>query len=284
MSLVIDSHQHFWKLSQPAPFDYSWLNAPQLAKIKRDYLPEHLAQLIQQTGVQKTIFVQTQHNLDENRWVLREAERHDFIVGVVGWVDLASPACEEQLLEFEEHPKFVGIRHVTHDEPDDDFILRADVLRGIAVLERYDMPFDMLFFVKHLQHAQTLAERFPNLTLVLDHLSKPRIKEQRLDDWVTNFRAAARYPNVICKLSGMVTEADWANWKPADLRPYVQEALEAFGPERLMFGSDWPVCELAASYHEVYDALNEVLGPISAAERAAIFGETAARVYKLKLQ
>jgi len=177
--MVIDSHQHFWQVSQPAPFSYTWLDAPQLSKIKRDYLPEHLEPLIQQAGVHKTILVQTQHHLDENRWALKLAEQHHFLAGVVGWVDLASPRCEAQLLQFKDHPKFVGVRHVTQDEPDDDFIVRPDVLRGLAVLEMHRVPFDMLFFVRHLRHAVTLAEHFPGLTLVLDHLAKPRIKEQR---------------------------------------------------------------------------------------------------------
>jgi L-fuconolactonase len=281
MSVVIDSHQHFWKLDRAAPFDYEWLRNPQLAKIHRDCLPEHLQPLIDAAGVHKTIFVQTQHHLQENRWALQLAEQYDFIAGVVGWIDLASPDCEEQLLEFKGHPKFVGIRHVVQDEPDDDFVVGPSVLRGLAVLEKHGIPFDMLFYVKHLRHAATLAEQFPSLTLVLDHLAKPRIKEQHLDDWTDHFHAAARYPNVVCKLSGMVTEADHRRWKPADLRPFVQEALSAFGAERLMFGSDWPVCELAASYSQVRDALHEALGTLSSAERASIFGGTAARVYGL---
>lgn len=280
--MIIDSHQHFWRLDQPKPFDYSWLEAPHLAKIRRDYVPSDLAPLIAKCGVEKTIFVQAQHHLDENRWALKLADENDFIAGIVGWVDLASEACEDQLLEFRQHPKFVGVRHVTHDEPDDDYIVRPEILRGLSVLQKHRVPFDMLFFVKHLKHAQTLAERLPELPLVLDHLAKPEIKQQRLDNWIDAFRAAARYENVVCKLSGMVTEADHASWKPSDLRPYVQEALEAFGPDRLMFGSDWPVCELAGSYDQVFHALVDALGPISATERAAIFGGTAKRVYRLE--
>ena len=272
---MIDSHQHFWQRSLPRPFDYAWLDAPQNSPIRRDCLPEDLQPLIQSAGVYKTIFVQTQHHLDENRWVLKLAEQYDWIAGVVGWVDLASPLCERQLLEFKDHPKFVGVRHVTQDEPDDDFIVLPDVLRGLAVLDKHGVPFDMLFYVKHLRHAATLAKAFPNLTLVLDHLAKPHIKDRGWDDWIDNFRAAAHFPNVMCKLSGMVTEADWEHWKLGDLRPYVQEALNAFGPDRLMFGSDWPVCELAAEYGDVVEALREVLGEISDSEREAIFGGTA---------
>ena len=279
MTLTIDAHHHFWQLSQP--FNYDWLNAPALAPIKRDYLPEHLAPLLAAAGVQRSIFVQTQHNLDESRWVLGLAEEYPFLAGVVGWVDLASPDCERQLLEMRLYPKFVGVRHVTQDEPDDDFIVREDVLRGLAVLERYAVPFDLLFYVKHLRHAATLARRLPALPLVIDHLSKPCVKEQRTDDWLPHLKAAAAFPNVYCKISGLVTEADWKRWTVADLKPYVQTALECFGAERCMYGSDWPVCELAGSYDRVHGALVEALGPISVAERNAIFGGTAARFYRI---
>jgi L-fuconolactonase len=281
MTLTIDAHQHFWQLSQP--FDYRWLDAPTHVPIRRDYLPDDLEPLIHKAGVDRTVFVQTQHNLEENRWALGLAERHPFIAGVVGWVDLASPDCERQLLEFKDHPKFVGVRHVTQDEPDDDFIVRPDVIRGLKVLERHGVPFDLLFYVKHLRHAATLAEQLPDLPMVIDHLAKPHVREQVLDDWLPHFRAAAAFPNVYCKLSGMVTEADWSRWTAADLRPYVQMALASFGPDRLMFGSDWPVCELAATYEQVYNALLEALGPVSESERAAIFGGTAARFYRLTL-
>ncbi len=275
MPITIDAHQHFWQLAQP--FDYRWLGDP----IRRDFLPEHLEPHLRATGVRYSVCVQTQHDLAENRWALGLAERYPFIAGVVGWVDLASPACEEQLLEMRRHPKFVGVRHVTQDEPDDDFIVRPDVRRGLRVLEKHGVPFDLLFYVKHLRHAATVARDFPDLPLVIDHLAKPRIKEGRTDDWLPHLRAAAAFPNVYCKLSGLVTEADWQRWTPSDLRPYVQAALECFGPGRCMFGSDWPVCELAATYERVHAALVEALGPLSEAERAAIFGDTARRFYRL---
>lgn len=279
MSLVIDSHQHFWQHSQP--FDYSWQDAEELAPIRRDYLPADLEPQIKQAGVDRTVFVQTQHNVEENRWVLKLAEEYNFIAGIVGWVDLASEKCEEQLEEFKDHPKFVGIRHITQDEPDDDFIVRPEVLRGLKVLQKHQVPFDLLFYVKHLGHAATLARELPELPMVIDHLAKPHIKDGVTEDWIANFRAAARFPNVFCKLSGMITEADWNTWKPADLKPYVETALECFGPERCMFGSDWPVCELAGTYEQVHSALVEVLGPIGESESAAIFGQTATRFYGL---
>ncbi|MFT5528268.1 MAG: L-fuconolactonase [Pirellulaceae bacterium] len=280
MSLTIDSHQHYWELGR---FDYSWLEAEPLEAIRRSFLPADLKTNIDGVGVDKTIFVQTQHNVEENRWVLGLAEENDFIAGVVGWVDLASEACEDQLLEFKDHPKFVGIRHVTQDEPADDFIIGGDVMRGLKVLEKHSVPFDLLFYVKHLKHAVTLAKALPDLPLVIDHLSKPEIKDRRTDNWIDNLTAAAKYPNIYCKLSGMITEADWKNWNADDLKPYVHAALDAFGPERLMFGSDWPVCELAGSYEQVFNALNEALGPISAAERDLIFGDVACKFYGLRV-
>ncbi len=279
MALTIDAHQHFWKRS--LPFNYGWLDAPQNAAISHDFLPEDLRPLLESVHVDQSIFVQTQHNLEENRWVLGLAEQHPFLAGVVGWVDLASEECESQLLEFKDHPKFVGIRHVTQDEPDDNFIVREDVLRGLSVLEKHGVPFDLLFYVKHLHHVPALAARLPDLPMVIDHLAKPEIKATRTDNWLPNFRAAAKFANVYCKLSGMITEADWLHWTANDLKPYVQSALDLFGPERLMFGSDWPVCELAGSYQRVYEALVEALGPITPSERERIFGGTATAFYGL---
>jgi L-fuconolactonase len=159
MTIAIDAHHHFWQLAQP--FDYRWLDQPVLAPIRRDYLPEHLAPHLRAAGLTHSIVVQTQHHLDENRWALALAERHPFLAGVVGWVDLASPACEEQVVEMRRHPKFVGVRHVVQDEPDDDFIVRPDVLRGLRVLEKHGVPFDLLFYVKHLHHAATLERELP---------------------------------------------------------------------------------------------------------------------------
>jgi L-fuconolactonase len=281
MALTIDAHQHFWQFSQP--FDYSWLDAPSLSAIRRDYLPNDLKPLIHSVGVNRTVFVQTQHNVEETRWVLGLTEKYDLIAGVVGWVDLASDQCEQQLLEFKNHPKFVGIRHVTQDEPDDNFIVRDDVICGLKVLQQHNVPFDLLFYVKHLHHAASLAEQLPDLPMVIDHLAKPEIRNHRTDNWIDSFKKAARFPNIYCKLSGMITEADWQNWTPADLKPYVETALEAFGPQRCMFGSDWPVCELAGTYEQVYNALVEVLGPIGASERERIFGGTATEFYHLQV-
>lgn len=278
---VIDAHQHFWKLDHGKPYDYAWLHAPDKAAICRSYLPADLKPQLDAVGVTHTVFVQTQHHLDENRWVLQLADENPWILGVVGWVDLASPRVEEQVEEFKAKKKFVGVRHIVHDEPDDDFIVRPEILRGLKVLEKHGVPYDLLFFVKHLKHAVAVARHVPNLPLVIDHLAKPRIKDHAIDDWLPHFAAAAKCPNVYCKLSGMVTEADWKQWTPEDLKPYVAQALELFGPERCMYGSDWPVCELAATYEQQHHGLLEALGPLSPAESDAIFRGTAVKFYGL---
>jgi len=277
--VIVDAHQHFWDLRR---FPQDWLAPRAMAPIRRSFLPRHLAPLLRKAGVDRTVFVQTQHDLEENRWVLGLADAHPWIAGVVGWVDLRSPRCEEQVLEFRRNPKFAGVRHVVQDEPDDDWIVRPPTLRGLRALEKHGVPFDLLFFTRHLRHAPTLARKFPGLRLVLDHLSKPDVRAGRILGWIDEFREAARHRNVFCKLSSLVTQADWKRWTAADLRPYVQAALELFGPERLMWGSDWPVCLLAASYLEWYQALAELLSPLSSDERRMILGGTAARVYRLK--
>jgi L-fuconolactonase len=279
MATVIDAHQHFWQRSQL--FDFGWLNAPTHAPIRRDFLPTDLKPHLDAVSVKQSIFVQTQHDLAENRWALALAERYPFIAGVVGWVDLASEACEAQVLDLKQYPRFVGARHITQDEPDDNFIMRQDVLRGLKVLEKHRVPFDLLFYVRHLRHVPALARHLPALPMVVDHLAKPHIRARQLDDWLPHLRNAAKSANVYCKLSGMVTEADWQAWKASDLKPYVQAAVDCFGPERCMFGSDWPVCELAGSYERVYHALVEALGPLSETERDMIFGGTARRFYKI---
>ena len=279
--MIIDSHQHFWQLD--LPFDYAWLQAPQHKPICRNFLPQDLQPQLESAGIDRSVFVQTQHNIEENRWALQLADDNDFIAGVVGWVDLRADDCEEQLLEFKQHTKFVGIRHIVQDEPDEDFIIRPEFLRGLKILEQHGVPYDVLTYTQHLRHAVTLGEQLPDLPMVIDHLSKPKIKAGLTTGWKEDLQAAARFPNIHCKLSGMVTEADWKNWKPADLKPYVETALEAFGPERCMFGSDWPVLELAATYSQVHSALDEITRALSDTERSQIFGKTAARFYSLNV-
>jgi L-fuconolactonase len=294
--MIIDAHQHFWMLGIPPnpqmrtiiggwwsrEFDYRWLDAPEMAPIRKDRMPADLRPLMAAAGVDRSIVVQTQHNFFENLWMLDDvAEYNQSIAGVVGWVDLQSDQCEIEVKLFKTSPKFVGVRHVAQDEPDDDWLVRPEVMSGLGVLEAHEIPFDVLIYVKHLKHVPTLARAFPNLRMVINHLAKPRIKDHATEDWLPGFRDAAAFPNVFCKLSGMVTEADWLRWTVDDLRPYVQTALDLFGPERLMYGSDWPVCELAGSYSQVKNALGEALGPISDSERTKIFGGTAISFYNL---
>ena len=279
--MIIDSHQHFWQLH--SPFNYEWLNQEAHEPICRDFLPADLRPHLNRAGVDRTVFVQTQHDVEENRWALKLAEENSFIVGIVGWVDLRSENCEEQLEEFLPHPKFVGIRHIVQDEPDEDFIVRPDFLRGLRILQNHRMPYDVLTSTKQLKHAVTLGHELPELPMVIDHLSKPKIKDRIIKDWDAELKAAAQFPNFFCKLSGMVTEADWNNWQPADLKPYVETALEAFGPERCMFGSDWPVLELAGTYEQIHQALVDILKPLSESERSHIFCDTAKRFYGLTI-
>ena len=275
---MIDAHHHFWELGR---FDYGWLESPQNEPIRRDYLPQDLLPHLARAGITQTVFVQTQHNVEETLWVLELARQHPFIAGIVGWVDLADPDCEAHIERLQESPKFAGIRHVVQDEPDDDFIVQPAILRGLKVLEKCHVPYDLLFYVKHLHHTPSLARACPELPLVIDHLSKPEIKSGQTKYWAEHLRRAAAYPNVHCKLSGMVTEADWEHWKPSDLKPYIETALEAFGPERCMYGSDWPVCELAANYEEVHSALKSAVGTLSDTEQDWIFDKTAASFYGL---
>ena len=277
--MIIDSHQHFWQLSQP--FDYGWLLLPEHRPICRDYLPADLKPHLDSVGVERTILVQTQHDPQETRWALQLAEENEFIAGVVGWIDLCSESCEDDLLEFKERPKFVGVRHIVQDEPDEHFIVRPEFLRGLKVLEHHRVPYDLLIRTQHLKHVVTLGHNLTELPMVIDHLAKPKILDSLLDGWDAELRAVAKFPNFVCKLSGLVTEANWNHWKPADLKPYVDTALEAFGPERCMFGSDWPVLELAGSYEQIHNALVDVLGPVSDSVRDMVFGGTAQNFYGL---
>lgn len=279
--MIIDAHQHFWDRTD-ARFDHAWQETPGLEKICRSFLPEDLIPLAASKGVSGTVFVQTQHDVEETRWALSLAEASELIVGVVGWVDLASERCAEQLSEFQQCPYLIGIRHIVQDEPDDDFILRDNVSQGLAVLESQGVPFDLLFYERHLKHAATVARRFPDLPLVINHLSKPNIKQHSIESWQKELTAAAQFENVFCKLSGMVTEASWEAWELEDLRPYYEVALDCFGPDRLMFGSDWPVCELAATYGEVVDAARQLISGLSDSEQAKIMGETARAFYKIQ--
>lgn len=272
--MKLDAHQHFWRYSAA---EYPWI--PTGSALERDWLPEDLAALQQPLGFDGSIAVQARQTLEETRWLLTLAVRHPRIRGVVGWVDLRSLEAAAQLREFAAHPKFVGVRHVVQDEPDERFMLGAEFLRGLAQLHEFGLTYDLLIFPKQLPAAREVVARFPEQAFVLDHLAKPKIKQGALEPWATELRALARHPNVCCKLSGLVTEADHRQWQVDDLLPYLDVAAEAFGPARLMIGSDWPVCLLAASYQRTMEAVMRWAGKFSSTEQAGILGENCARFY-----
>jgi L-fuconolactonase len=274
----IDSHHHFWQLDR---FRYPWMT-PDLVPLLRSFGPDELQPLLARHGFDRSVLVQTISSLDETRWFLQLADEHDWIAGVVGWVDLTDPALAETLDQFAAHPKFVGVRHQVHDEVDDRWLVRDDVLRGLAGLAARSIPYDLLLRPQHLPCAIEVARRLPQLTLAVDHIAKPAIARRGWDDWATPIAELAALPNVTCKLSGMITEANWTNWQNDDLRPYVNRVLDCFGPARLMFGSDWPVCLLAGSYAQVVEALDRNLESLSSSEKEQLFGQTAARVYGLQ--
>jgi L-fuconolactonase len=244
-------------------------------------MPQDLAPKLAEAGLNGSIAVQARQTLDETRWLLQLAAEHSIIKGVVGWVDLRSETVERQLESFSGNRRLVGVRHVVQDEPDDLFMLDREFLRGVGLLGRYDLAYDFLVFPRQLAAAIEVARRFPSQRFVLDHIGKPAIRDAKYDPWREQIQELARLPNVSCKVSGMVTEADWANWRQEDFRPYLDVVFEAFGVERLMFGSDWPVCLLAGSYAKVFELMDAYLSQFSATDRARIFGENAARVYRI---
>lgn len=245
--MKLDSHQHFWQYTEK---EYGWISG-EMSVIRRDFYPEELAEEQRKAGYDGSIAVQARQSLEENEFLLGLAEHYDLIRGVVGWVDLRSEQVEDQLSRFAAHPKAVGVRHVLHDEPDDVFMLREDFRRGISKLRQFNMTYDLLLFPKHLKHAVKLVAEFPDQPFVLDHISKPFIKAGIISPWEEDIRRLAEFPNVSCKLSGMVTEANWKKWNKKDFYPYLDVVWEAFGEDRLMIGSDWPVCRVAGEYGKV---------------------------------
>jgi L-fuconolactonase len=275
--MKIDAHQHFW---QYMPEEYGWIG-PQMAILQKDHLPGDLAPLLETTGLDGTVAVQARQSLEETAWLLALSDRYPVIKGVVGWVDLCSAEVPAQLERFCTHPKFLGVRHVVQDEIDDRFMLCADFVRGIAALNGYGLTYDILIFPRHLAVAHELVRQFPDQSFVLDHLAKPLIKEGLISPWAKDIRRLAALPNVTCKLSGMVTEADWDCWQPADMWPYMDTVFEAFGAQRIMFGSDWPVCRVAATYSQVVEIISDYVDNLSEDEQAAVWGGTAAGFYGL---
>jgi len=269
---MIDAHQHFWQVGR---FDYPWMTSD-LGVLYRDYVPRELEPELVKNGVTQTVLVQASNSLAESRWLLQLADENEFIAGIVGWVDLASRDVDAQLDELTAHPKFKGVRHLVESEPADDWLVEPAVLRGLRRLSDYGLTYDLLVHTRHLRHVRVVAESCPDLRLVIDHLAKPPIAKHGFDQWSRAIAPLAAYPNMRCKLSGLVTEADWNSWTTDDLRPYVERVLELFGPERLIFGSDHPVCLLAASYTRVLESFREIVG-----DDDRIFGENARIFYQL---
>jgi L-fuconolactonase len=271
----LDGHQHFWIYNAD---DYVWMN-DQMNVLRRDYLPDQLRANLQVIGFDGSIAVQARQMVAETAWLLELADRHSFIRGVVGWVDFESKELDQQLQQYGAHPLFKGVRELVHDMPDVNYASSDLHVRAIEKLARFNLTYDLLLKPPHIRPAIELVRRFPNQPFVVDHIAKPDIAAGMRSPWQQDIESLARFDNVCCKLSGMVTEARWKHWHPEDFRPYLDTMLEAFAPSRLMIGSDWPVCALSGNYEEVMGVVIDYIGSLAADERDAILGGTCARFY-----
>ena len=282
MSILVDSHQHFW---DPALADYPWMTDA-VAPIRRRLMPGDLRPRLAEAGVDYTVLVQARSDVQETRELLRLAADTDFIAGVVGWVDLTAPNLVDtidQLRELEGGGKLVGIRHQVHDESDERWLLRDDVLRGLRIVQDAGLAYDLLVRTRELPAALFVARTLDTLRFIIDHIAKPPIRSGQSIEWAEALAPFEGLPNVSCKISGMVTEADWKGWRTDDLKPYVERVYGWFGEGRCLFGSDWPVCLLAASYQQVLDACRATLGPLPPGAQAKVFGENAIAIYRLAI-
>jgi L-fuconolactonase len=280
--LSIDAHHHFW---DPSRYSYPWMVGDALDPVRRPFGPADLRGELQRTGVTETVLVQALSDIAETRDFLRVAEATNYVAAVVGWVDLTSPNVGDDLddlINGEGGAWLAGIRHQVHDEPDPEWFCRADVWRGLAAVEARGLAYDILVRARELPAATKTVAAFPELRFVLDHIAKPRIADGRDDLWQQRMPALAALPNVSVKLSGMITEASWASWTPSDLRPFLQSVIEWFGIDRVMFGSDWPVCLLAGSYQSTWQGLADALGPLNSSEEARVYRDNASRAYGLE--
>ena len=272
--MLLDAHQHFWRYDSE---QYPWI--PPQSPLHRDWLPADLAALQRPLGMGGSVAVQARQSITESDWLLGLADADERIRAVVGWVDLRAPGVREDLARLAKHPKFAGVRHVVQDEPDDRFMLGSAFLEGIRQLEAHGLTYDLLIYPLQLPAAIEIVSRFPSQPFVLDHIAKPDVRAGSMEPWRQNIRELAKAPHVHCKVSGLITEGDHARWKPDDFRPYLDVIFEAFGPERLMWGSDWPVCLLAGSYEQTYRLVDEYAGFLTNAQRVAVFGGNCARFY-----
>lgn len=275
--MIIDSHQHFWKYD---PIRLDWIN-DEMSVLKEDFLPPRLQAVYQEAGVDGCVAVQAEQSEAETDFLLGLAAEYDFIKGVVGWVDLRAPNLGERLMHYHQFPKLKGFRHVVQSEPDPNFMLREDFQRGLAQLHQYDFTYDILIFPNQLPAALETVKNFPNQRFVIDHLAKPYIKAGKITEWAKHMEQIATHPNVCCKVSGMVTEADWKNWKQADFTPYLEVVFNSFSPKRLLFGSDWPVCLLGGSYLAIKEILANFSQQCTAEEQALVWGKNAMHFYQI---
>jgi len=275
----IDSHQHFWIFNSN---EYGWISSD-MEILRKDYLPDQLKTELTSAGFDGSVAVHARQSLAETQWLLNLADQHNFIKGVIGWVDLCSPDVEEQLIQFSGNPKLVGIRHVIHDEQDENFMLRKSFLRGIAYLKKFGLTYDILVFPQHLPNTIQLVSQFPDQVFILDHIAKPSIKDKKISPWKEHIEELARFRNVYCKLSGMVSEANVKNWKQEEFNPYLNVVFDAFGTDRLLIGSDWPVCTLAGPYKQIMEVVIDYIRTFPDQDKKKILGENAIRAYDLKL-
>jgi L-fuconolactonase len=274
--MTIDSHQHFWIFD---PVRDSWIT-PEMEAIRRDFLPADLEPVLQANGIDGCVAVQADQTDTETEFLLHLAEANDFIKGVVGWIDLRTPDLYDRLEKYSQFELLKGFRHIVQSEPE-GFLLQQDFIKGVGQLAAFDFTYDILVYPHQLEEAYEFAKRLPRVRFVLDHLAKPYIKKGEKEIWAGSIKKLAELPNVSCKLSGMVTEADWHNWQSADLQPYMDVVLDAFGAKRLLFGSDWPVCLVAAQYEDMKAVVTEFISSFSPTEKEAIMGGNASVCYNL---
>lgn len=274
----IDTHQHFWNFE---PSRDTWITE-EMSVIRRDFRPEHLSPILQQNQIDACIAVQADQSKSETLFLLHYAEQNSFIKGVVGWTDLCSDEIHKELNEWKNYPKLLGFRHILQAEAP-EFILKQEFLRGIHALSSYHFTYDILVYPQHLPNIITMVAQFPEQVFILDHIAKPLIKDGILEDWASNIKILATFENVYCKISGIITEADWHSWTFEQIKPYLDIVFEAFGVERLMFGSDWPVCLLAGTYEDTKVLIEQYLKDYSANDREKIFGLNAQRIYSIQL-
>ncbi len=275
--MTIDAHQHFWKYN---PEKHAWID-DSMSAIRRDFLPTDLQKVYAENGIDGCVAVQADQTLAETDFLLHLAEEHDFIKGVVGWADFRAENIEEVLKQYESHKKLKGWRHIVQGEADHNFLLGSAFCKGISYLEPYDFTYDILVFPHQLGAVLEFVKRFPNQKFVIDHIAKPYIKDGFFEGWALLMEAIARHENVYCKISGMITEADYQAWTKEQLHPYLHHVLEVFGSDRLMFGSDWPVCLVAGAYCEVKEVVTEFISDLGENDRHKIMGGNAVAFYRL---